>query len=410
MRSPITPLRDRLRGQAHDQAHGRLRQLLQRPPRGWPSFSSPLRSTAVTARLGRVLGIAFVVCFATGLLSHYQYHPWTWLPIPGAPVWGYRLTQGVHVITGIACIPLILVKLWSVFHQLFQWPPVRGLVHAAERGSVAILVASSVLQLITGLFNVLQFYPWPWDFVKVHYWLSWVIIGSLLLHVAVQLPKIREGLSTPVSRSNPGRQRTVLGTSKPGGLTRRGVLISAAGGVGLVVATTVGQVVPGLSRFALLAPRRPDRAPDEKLPVNKTARSAGVVSPAQSPDYHLTVDGARNFELSLAELEALVTEETTLPIACVEGWSKSAHWRGPRLLSLIERAGGSRASHVTVHSLQKGGYNSSTLTGSQLESALLATHLNGERLSLDHGYPLRLIAADRSGVLQTKWLTRIEVR
>jgi DMSO/TMAO reductase YedYZ molybdopterin-dependent catalytic subunit len=49
------------------------------------------------------------------------------------------------------------------------------------------------------------------------------------------------------------------------------------------------------------------------------------------------------------------------------------------------------------------------LTGSQLRSALLATHLNGDRLSLDHGYPLRLIAPDRSGVLQTKWLNRVEI-
>jgi DMSO/TMAO reductase YedYZ molybdopterin-dependent catalytic subunit len=78
------------------------------------------------------------------------------------------------------------------------------------------------------------------------------------------------------------------------------------------------------------------------------------------------------------------------------------------LLQLVERGGGSSKSHVTVRSLQRGGYDSSSLTGSQLRGALLATHLNGERLSLDHGYPLRLIAPDRAGVLQTKWLTRIE--
>ena len=37
-------------------------------------------------------------------------------------------------------------------------------------------------------------------------------------------------------------------------------------------------------------------------------------------------------------------------------------------------------------------------------TALLATHLNGERLDVDHGYPLRLIAPNRPGVLNTKWL------
>jgi DMSO/TMAO reductase YedYZ molybdopterin-dependent catalytic subunit len=44
-----------------------------------------------------------------------------------------------------------------------------------------------------------------------------------------------------------------------------------------------------------------------------------------------------------------------------------------------------------------------------VSAALLATHLNGERLNLDHGYPLRLISPNRPGVLNTKWLTRVEV-
>ncbi|MEP7092226.1 MAG: molybdopterin-dependent oxidoreductase [Nocardioidaceae bacterium] len=35
--------------------------------------------------------------------------------------------------------------------------------------------------------------------------------------------------------------------------------------------------------------------------------------------------------------------------------------------------------------------------------------LNGEALSIDHGYPARLIAPNRPGVLQTKWVARIEV-
>ena len=102
-------------------------------PRQWPRFSSTLRSTAVTARVGRVLGIAIGICFLTGLLSHYQYQPWSWLPEPASPVWAYRVTQGLHVATGTATIPLLLVKLWSVYPNLFRWPPVRSVKHAVER-------------------------------------------------------------------------------------------------------------------------------------------------------------------------------------------------------------------------------------------------------------------------------------
>jgi hypothetical protein len=57
--------------------------LSSRKPAWWPHFSSTLRSTAVTARLGLVLGIAVLTCFLTGLLSYFQYQAWEWLPPPG---------------------------------------------------------------------------------------------------------------------------------------------------------------------------------------------------------------------------------------------------------------------------------------------------------------------------------------
>ena len=40
---------------------------------------------------------------------------------------------------------------------------------------------------------------------------------------------------------------------------------------------------------------------------------------------------------------------------------------------------------------------------------LLALELHGERLDLDHGYPARLIAPNRPGVPQTKWVRRLEI-
>jgi DMSO/TMAO reductase YedYZ molybdopterin-dependent catalytic subunit len=40
---------------------------------------------------------------------------------------------------------------------------------------------------------------------------------------------------------------------------------------------------------------------------------------------------------------------------------------------------------------------------------LLALRVNGEVLHPDHGFPCRIIAPSRPGVLQTKWVTRLEV-
>ena len=391
-------------------------------PAFWPRFTSPVRSTAVTARLGRVLGILFGICFVTGLASHYQYHPWSWLPEPASPVWLYRVTQGTHVVTGIACIPLILVKLWSVYPNLFRWPAVRSVANAVERFSVFVLVSSSLLQLFTGFFNVLGWYPWPWHFVRVHHYLAYVVIGSLLLHIAVKLPDIAYGLRTrlaegdvltetpwsdnPHSHSNAGGH--VLPPPTPA-ITRRDLLLATGAGVGLVVATTAGQALTPLRPLGLLAARDPGKGP-QRVPVNRTALQAGVSQTAMAADWTLQVDGDRPYQIDLAELEALADHEASLPISCVEGWSVGAHWRGVPLLDLVRRVGGDTGSRVHLVSLQtRGAFGSSTVEGPQLAHALLATHLNGARLDIDHGYPLRLIAPNRAGVLNTKWLTRIVV-
>ena len=388
-------------------------------PTWWPHFTSTLRSTALTARLGAVLGTGFGICFLTGLLSYYQYEPWSWLPTPTAPVWGYRVTQGLHVTTGIACIPLIFVKLWSVYPNFFRWPPFPSIKRTIERVSLALLISSSLLQLFTGFFNVLGWYPFRWDFIVVHYALAWVVIGSLLLHVGIKLPDIVYGLRAKLPEAdvlteipwneNPDSHSIAGDMPAPStpGLSRRGVLTVVGAGLGVVVVGTVGQTLTPLERIGLLAPRQPSRGP-LGLPVSKTAAEAQV---GELPsDWRLEVAGPQPYALSLAEVEALAVVEERLPFAANEGWGGTANWRGVRLLDLVQRAGGTDASPVRVLSLEASGpFNKSVVEGEQLTRALLATHLNGERLTADHGYPLRLIVPNRSGLFNTKWLTKIEV-
>ncbi len=391
-------------------------------PRWWPHFSSTLRSTAVTARLGRVLGIAIAVCFVTGLMSELQYHPLSWLPWPAAPVWIYRVTQGLHVLVGTACIPLVLVKLWSVYPNLWRFPPLRSVLDALERASVALLVSASLVQLVTGYVNTLNWYPFGFYFVDVHHYLAWVVAGSVLLHVAIKLPEILHGLRTRVVEDRtltevPAAERapqeadgTPAVAPTSGGLSRRGLLAATGAGIGVVVVTAAGQAVTPLEPIGLLAFRQWDRGP-QQVPVNRTAEGAQVVELAQDPGWSLRVEGPTSFRLGLADLEPTATEEARFPIACVEGWSVGASWRGLRLIDLVRRAGGDESSEVLLESLEPVGlYRTSTITGPQLTAALLATHLNGQRLDVDHGYPLRLIAPNRAGVLNTKWLSRVEVR
>jgi hypothetical protein len=390
-------------------------------PAWWPRFSSTLRSTAVTARLGRVLGIAVGTCFLTGLLSYFQYQAWAWLAPPASPVWGYRVTQGVHVATGMATIPLVLVKLWSVYPNHFRWPPFRSVKRVVERLTVALLVSATLVQLITGFFNVLNWRPFRWDFVSVHYYLAYVVVGSVLLHIAVKLPDIVYGLQTKIAdgdvltevpwNENP-ESHSIAGPLPPPvtpGLSRRGVLTAAGAGIGVVVVTSVGQALTPLEPLGLLAPRQPSKGP-LGVPIDKTAEEANVIAAATAPDWTLQIIGPRPYALTVAEVEEMAVYEARFPMNCGEGWSIDALWRGLRLLEVVERAGGTAGSQIRVRSLEQAGpFNKSVIFGPQLSRALLATHLNGERLTVDHGYPLRLIAPNRACRFNIKWLASIEV-
>jgi hypothetical protein len=377
---------------------------LRRGPLRRGAFPSRLRSARLTSHLGLALAVAFGTCFATGLLSHLIQHPPGWFGWPSRPVGLYRVTQGLHVATGLAAVPLLGAKLWSVYPRLFAWPPLRGIGHAAERAGVTVLVAAALFQLSSGVLNISRWYaPMPFFFTAGHYWVAWLVAGALIVHVGVELPIVRQALA----HRRPDR-------SAPGAITRRGLLTAVAGGAGLITVSTVGQTVAPLSRLSLLAPRRPGTGP-QRLPVNKSAAAAGVRAAATDPGYRLTVVGPRTTSaLDLPALRAMPQHTVTLPITCVEGWSADATWTGVRLRDLVTLAGADPDhATVTVESLQTTGrYQTSTVAPTHVRDplTLVALRLNEQTLHLDHGYPARLIAPNRPGVLQTKWLGRLTVR
>jgi DMSO/TMAO reductase YedYZ molybdopterin-dependent catalytic subunit len=382
-----------------------------RPDRGpVTAFRSPLRSERLTSHLGLWLGVAFGVCFVTGYLSHAIQHPPAWFWWPSHPVWLYRVTQGLHVGTGLAAVPLLGAKLWSVYPKLFTWPPVRGLVHALERGSVAVLVAAALFQVVTGILNIARWYPpMGFFFTTAHYWTAWLAIGALLVHVAVQLPVIRRGLA---------REHAVARDAVPprtaAGLSRRGLLTTVAASAGVITLATAGQTVRPLGAVSVLGPRRPDLGP-QGLPVNTSARAARVARAALDPGYRLRLTGpAGSRLLSRADLEALPQHTVSLPITCVEGWSADAVWTGVRVADLLALVGVPDGdATVLVESLQRGSrYAASVLAPPHSRDPLtvLALGLHGAPLALDHGYPARLVAPNRPGVLQTKWVAALTVR
>jgi DMSO/TMAO reductase YedYZ molybdopterin-dependent catalytic subunit len=364
-------------------------------------FSSGLHSERVAAQLGVWLGVSFTVAVATGLISHFAQHPPGWLLWPSRPVNLYRITQGLHVIGGLATIPLLLAKLWTVYPKLFQWPPFRSASHAVERALVLVLVGGSLFQLVTGLLNISYAYLWPFSFTTTHYWTAYLVYGALVIHVVNEWAKVR------------GRLWTREEVTGPETTARRRFLATVAAASGVTVLVTVGETYPPLARLAVLAPRDPRSGP-QGIPVNRSAAAAGVTAIVRDPGYRLTVTGAVRTELSLtyADLARLPQHTVRLPIACVEGWSAEADWTGIRLRDLLARAGVATDAVVRVESLERSGaYRSSEVRSPHWGDplTLLALRLGGAPLAPDHGYPVRLIAPNRPGVLQTKWITKVVV-
>ncbi|MFJ9852711.1 molybdopterin-dependent oxidoreductase [Streptomyces sp. NPDC101150] len=412
----------------------RARLPVPTPPTSPSFWRSPLRGPRLTALLGVVLLAGITLLFVTGLLSYAAYNPdlaggvndktpdkgllgFYLFPWPTGPHWLYRLTQGLHVTLGVALVPVLLAKLWSVIPKLFTLPPARSMGHALERLSLLLLVGGALFEFVTGILNIQLDYLFPGSFYRLHFYGAWVFIGAFVAHVVLRLPRTVRALR---ERTDPGAEAddTGLVAPRPAAPTvsRRGALWLVGGGSLLLLATTAGQSLGGWwRRTALLAPHGgadPGSGPNG-FQINKTATYAGIRPQDTGDDWRLTVEGGgRRVRLSRAELLRLPQHESALPIACVEGWSTDDQlWSGVRLRDLAALVGlGERPPDVLVESLQlHGAFRRAALRANQVRDvrSLLALRVGGAELSEDHGYPARIIVPAAPGVLNTKWVARL---
>jgi DMSO/TMAO reductase YedYZ molybdopterin-dependent catalytic subunit len=414
----VSPVSSLTRGAAA--AYSALHRPLPEPPelaRQGPlkqdAFPSPLHNRYVAAWLGYALGWSFLICFITGLVSHFAQHPTSFFDLPAHPIWLYRVTQGVHVATGIVCVPLLFAKLWTVYPRFWSWPPVRSMANAVERISLLGLVGGAFFQLITGIANIYKWYFFSFFFTPTHYFTAWLTMGFLVIHIGTKITMAREALKHPYEYDEHVDAAKIEPQPAPvTGFSRRGFIGGVVATAGAVTVVTVGQSFSPLGAVDLIGPRKPGDG-EQHLPVNQTAGAAGVTKAIAAPTYALEIFGpARTRILSLAALQAMPQHTVMLPITCVEGWSADGHWHGVRLRDLLDLVDAPHHAHVRLDSLEKGGlYRSSIVNPSHARDplTLMALGLNGQVLDADHGYPLRLIAPDRPGVLQTKWVHQIMV-
>jgi len=401
-------------------------------------FRSPLRGPWLTSVFGLVLLVTLPIVIITGLLSYNAYEPqlgqaipgdvgWLRLPAfswPTRPSWLYRLTQGLHVGLGLLIIPVVLAKLWSVIPRLFVWPPARSVAQLLERASVAMLVGGILFEIVTGVLNVQYDYIFGFSFYTGHYFGAWIFIAGFLLHIAVKIPgmiaglrslPMREVLRTNVAGTRPEQRDPdglVAANPDEPTMSRRGALALVSAGVLLIGVLSAGQTLGGVTRkAALLLPRGRVRGPGD-FPINKTAVAAGITPEDTGANWRLTLRGGPSeVVLDRATLAGMPQHTARLPIACVEGWSTIQTWSGVRLAELADKAGVPQPNSARVLSLQRGGaFGEARLAANQVgdPDALLALRVDGADLSLDHGYPARIIVPALPGVHNTKWVAAIE--
>ena len=171
-----------------------------------------------------------------------------------------------------------------------------------------------------------------------------------------------------------------------------------------------------VSNRAALAP---EYAGADRSPVfrsNGTALPAGADYAAHIAanfaDWRLAIDGLvqRPLSLSLAQIVALPHRTQH---DCVEGWSAIGQWTGVPLKLLLDMAGLQTAARFLVfHCADRYGqglyYESIDLIDGFHPQTILAWAMNGHRLPVPNGAPLRLRVERQLGYKQAKYVERIE--
>ena len=146
----------------------------------------------------------------------------------------------------------------------------------------------------------------------------------------------------------------------------------------------------------------------EKWPV----LHAGSVPKTDLATWDFTVSGEveQPLRLTWEELTALPATEITLDIHCVTRWSrfdtqfKGVHWRDIAALATPKPS-----ARFVVAQAEQGFTANVPLAALEDENALIAYEADGEPLTPEHGWPLRLVVPSKYFWKSAKWLRGLEV-
>ena len=207
--------------------------------------------------------------------------------------------------------------------------------------------------------------------------------------------------------------------------TRRDLLLFGAGTVAALAGAR--SLLPHALRIddavaeSLYSPRRMvPTYTKSQITQLKNNYNGATPDPNYIPGWHVTLDGLASGVSVALDIRNLMTRfsihEQITRLVCVEGWSAVAWWAGLRFDDLLRAyPPASQARWVRVESsvnLDASGnpdpyYVSINLATASHPQTLIATHLNDQPLTVEHGAPLRLMVPVKLGLKNVKAITRL---
>jgi DMSO/TMAO reductase YedYZ molybdopterin-dependent catalytic subunit len=146
----------------------------------------------------------------------------------------------------------------------------------------------------------------------------------------------------------------------------------------------------------------------EKWPV----LHAGSVPAVDLSTWMLAISGEveRPLTISWEQLLELPSREVTVDIHCVTRWSRfDTRFKGVRWSELAKLVGPKPSARFMVAHAEQGFTANMPLAAIEDDQALIAYEADGEPLTPDHGWPVRLVVPSRYFWKSAKWLRGLEL-
>jgi len=376
--------------------------------------ATPLASTIVTMQLGLALTLLLGLMFLSGGMFYLYTFNYDIGPY-------FTITRVIHFYAGFASIPFLVAKYGSTtlraagYYLRIPRFYKAGPPSPMNRVLSPLLVLNFFVLYFSGLYMIFHYYytvtnipPFEFKPVQVHMWAAVIAVPLIGVHLGTHFLEAIRGLAEE-RQTLAVRERAAPGSTRAA-FTRKAFLGTViAGGLGLAFAFQNTRL--GRTNFhGLFIGRVPEA--ERGGPGGFPSETLFGMAEIDLAAWRLQLEDADGVvrELDYQQLLALAPVSERIRVSCVSGWTARAVWSGPRVrdvLSLVDPLGEARSIEFHSASNYSWVWHAGRLRG---DDALLATHLGGMPLSLDHGFPVRLMVPGYPGQNMVKQLDRISVR